>query len=340
MRFAAYLLAFSLFASLTVGLVPEANARGFRVRLPRGGCSGSTYVPPRIPKPPPKIDFDSFSGEWRNSFGRHGSQFSRLETQGLLEQLKSIQREAALSQSAREAAVTSESAASRSVSASAKKEVSTYVSMPRSQGSYWKVFREDLTKKTHAELQKVQARLQASALRVHLAGEGNGGLQEFRRFVANSQSDTIVVIGHNRSGQFFFPDGGKAPLRELVQTARIHNKHVVLLSCNSYEYLASKGSIGSWSGVKSEISFLEASRIAERLQARLAGIRSSRPVNSSSIQDVVHSLARQERLRSTVEESAKGFAFATILVGAPSLLDDEDHRPEDTSSDPVAVPGK
>lgn len=91
------------------------------------------------------------------------------------------------------------------------------------------------------------------------------GRKEFDAALAHDRTSIFAIIGHNENGRFRFLDGATANLNELADSCTAKMKLCVFVSCDSNEFIASKGV-----GVDRSITATEARWITREIRTFLS----------------------------------------------------------------------
>jgi hypothetical protein len=84
--------------------------------------------------------------------------------------------------------------------------------------------------------------------------------ETFNKYLKESTSQNIIVVGHNESGHFSFLDGTPSEIWSLSEDCARARKNCIFISCRSKDYVAA-GSLG----VKRDLTFEEGIYIAEKI---------------------------------------------------------------------------
>lgn len=148
--------------------------------------------------------------------------------------------------------------------------------------------------------------------------------QGFASYVRNTDSDVVIVIGHNTDGKFYFPDGEALPLTEMANLCASNRKFGVFLSCESSRVLPKNGMNA---GVNSVLTYDEALAIAGALKKSLANGR------SVSYQDLAHEVPviaqrtrRNMQTRCIVKYVVIGTVTGIVIYAIAQDLDDDKRK--------------
>jgi hypothetical protein len=83
--------------------------------------------------------------------------------------------------------------------------------------------------------------------------------------LSKKESEIIVLVGHNESGNFRFPKGDPYSINELTDRGINNNKIVIVVSCQSSKYV-SRSSIG----IELSLAYDEAANITKELNKYFA----------------------------------------------------------------------
>jgi hypothetical protein len=86
----------------------------------------------------------------------------------------------------------------------------------------------------------------------------------FAKFLKNTTSKNVIVVGHNEDGSFAFLDGSRTRLWNLSQLCAEAAKSCVFISCRSNDYVAA----GS-QGVRRDLTLAEGIYIADKIHGWL-----------------------------------------------------------------------
>ena len=142
--------------------------------------------------------------------------------------------------------------------------MATYVAVPKKNCEFEAIFhKQRITSKDVSDMKRWNARLQSAAFET---AEPYRSQRGFPAFVRDTSANVIVVIGHNKDGNFFLPDGKALSLADMASDCASQHKMGVFLSCESYRSLPDTG---EHVGVDSVLTYDEAFSIQQGLQEYL-----------------------------------------------------------------------
>jgi hypothetical protein len=138
----------------------------------------------------------------------------------------------------------------------------------------------------------------------------------FVRFLNETSSRFITIIGHNANGIFYFADGSNLNLSEMVTLARDSRKRLIILSCNSKVYVSDEDA----DGLRSVVSYDEALHIARDLERYFeTHARSGHPLSyadvAANIPALIRASNRDARIKYRVAFISKKVAGTAGVAG-------------------------
>lgn len=136
--------------------------------------------------------------------------------------------------------------------------------LPFSEADYKKVFNKEVMSVTEkAEIESAKRFFVRSSL---VENKSVRSPEAFNKYLNESPSQNIIVVGHNENGHFSFLDGTSSKISTLSEDCAQARKTCIFISCRSKDYVAA-GSIG----VKRELTLEEGIYIAEKIHDWLKG---------------------------------------------------------------------
>ncbi|RWA68843.1 hypothetical protein [Mesorhizobium sp.] len=193
---------------------------------------------------------------------------------------------------------------------------STFAVFPTSDAEFAKIFETSASKGNSVQLASELELLQ-SVSNITFA-KPTDGFQEFQKFLDNSSTAYVTVIGHNNDGNFRFLRGGDIHLTAMAEACNAAQKRCIFLSCRS-ELFGVGGNEGENVGIRSDITFGDAALIADALNRQLFN-DSEKKASFFNISDQLPSVISALEFSAKTARTARTTIIPVVGVGSVPLI--------------------
>jgi len=147
-------------------------------------------------------------------------------------------------------------------------------------------------------------------------------LSDFIKYITESESKYLAIVGHNQSGEFAFLDPPPISISKMAALCANLNKKCIFLSCSSVDYIK-PGSENI--GVNRKISYLEAKHILEHISKYLSNNKETSTIDlARGIKLIVDRTIFIENIKPTVKFLVVTSTGGSMLAGVSIVFEDSE----------------